>query len=272
VCLIASAPEYAFGFYDPIPQIAALAQKYGIGCHSDCCLGSYINPFTEEAGFKIPCEFDFKVPGVTSISCDPHKFCYGPKGLSVILYRTKELRRGTFFTISEWTGGMYVTPSLAGSRSGAVITGTWAALMKQGKQGFIDKAKTLLTAAHNIREAIKKSNGIQLISDHDNTVISFKSDVANCVAINDRMQKVHRWSLNTIQGPLSSHLVVTDANAQHWKEFVPCLEECLDFLKKNPEENDKGDAALYGLSEKIPNKGVVGEFIIYYLESILDAL
>jgi hypothetical protein len=86
------------------------------------------------------------------------------------------------------------------------------------------------------------------------------------------MQKVHRWSLNTIQGPLSSHLVVTDANAQHWKEFVPCLEECLDFLKKNPEENDKGDAALYGLSEKIPNKGVVGEFIIYYLESILDAL
>ena len=86
------------------------------------------------------------------------------------------------------------------------------------------------------------------------------------------MQKVHRWSLNTIQGPLSSHLVVTDANAQHWKEFVPCLEECLDFLKKNPEENDKGDAAFYGLSEKIPNKGVVGEFIIYYLESILDAL
>jgi len=165
-----------------------------------------------------------------------------------------------------------VTPSMAGSRSGAVITGTWAALMKQGKQGFIDKAKTLLTAAHNIREAIKKSNGIQLISDHDNTVVSFKSDVGNCVAINDRMQKVHRWSLNTIQGPLSSHLVVTDANAQHWKEFVPCLEECLDFLKKNPEENDKGDAALYGLSEKIPNKGVVGEFIIYYLESILDAL
>ena len=91
-----------------------------------------------------------------------------------------------------------MTPSLAGSRSGAVITGTWAALMKQGKQGFIDKAKTLLTAAHNIREAIKLSNGIQLISDHDNTVVSFKSDVANCVAINDRMQKVHRWSLNTI--------------------------------------------------------------------------
>lgn len=165
-----------------------------------------------------------------------------------------------------------MTPSMAGSRSGAVITGTWAALMKQGKQGFIDKAKTLLTAAHNIREAIKKSKGIQLISDHDNTVVSFKSDVGNCVAINDRMQKVHRWSLNTIQGPLSSHLVVTDANAQHWKEFVPCLEECLEFLKNNPEENDKGDAALYGLSEKIPNKGVVGEFIIYYLESILDAL
>ena len=66
--------------------------------------------------------------------------------------------------------------------------------------------------------------------------------------------------------------MVTDANASHWKEFKPAIEECLEFLRQNPLENDKGDAALYGLSEKIPNKGVIGQFIVYYLESILDAL
>lgn len=113
-----------------------MAQKFGTNCHSDCCLGSYINPFTEPAGFKLPWDFDFKLEGVTSISCDPHKFCYGPKGLSVIMFRTKELRRSSFFAVSQWPGGMYVTPTIAGSRSGAVIAGTWAALMKQGRDGF----------------------------------------------------------------------------------------------------------------------------------------
>jgi hypothetical protein len=85
--------------------------------------------------------------------------------------------------------------------------------MKHGKSGFLEKAKLLLTAASNIRTSLSLLPGIRLISDHDTTVVSFTSDVANCVALNERMQKVHRWSLNTIQGPLSSHLVVTDANA-----------------------------------------------------------
>ena len=130
VCLIASSPDYAFGNYDPVPAIAAMAQEFGTNCHSDCCLGSYINPFTEPAGYKLPNAYDFSVKGVTSISCDPHKFCYGPKGLSIIMFRTKELRRYQFAAVSDWPGGMYLTPSLSGSRSGATIAGTWAALMK----------------------------------------------------------------------------------------------------------------------------------------------
>lgn len=135
VCLIASSPEFSFGRFDPIPMISEMARQRGIGCHSDCCLGSFISVFTEEAGFKLPCLYDFRLEGVTSISTDPHKFCYGPKGASLLLFRNKELRRGTFFGVTEWNGGMYITPTLAGSRSGAVIAGTWAAIMKQGKEG-----------------------------------------------------------------------------------------------------------------------------------------
>jgi len=86
------------------------------------------------------------------------------------------------------------------------------------------------------------------------------------------MLKRHKWSLNTIQHPLSAHLVVTDANAPNWKSFAPALRDCIDHLLKNPEENNKGDAAFYGLSDMIPNKGVVGDFLIYYLEAVLDSL
>ena len=185
VALVGSAPEYAFGMFDNVPAIAALALKYSINCHSDCCLGSFINPFIKESGFKLPHLFDFKIPGVTSISCDPHKFCYGPKGCSIVLFRTVELRRSSFFTISSWPGGMYVTPTLAGSRSGSVISGTWAALMKFGKAGFLDKAKSILTAAREIRKDQTNVPGIVLISDHDTSVVSFTSNVVNCSALND---------------------------------------------------------------------------------------
>jgi sphinganine-1-phosphate aldolase len=272
VCLVASAPEYSFGIYDPIPRIAAMAQEFGTNCHSDCCLGSYINPFTEAAGFKVPCQFDFLLPGVTSISCDPHKFCYGPKGCSVVMFRTKELRRGSFFAIGDWHGGMYVTPTMQGSRSGAVITGTWAALMKQGKDGFQEKARSLLTAAKGIREDIKKIPELILVSEDDTTCVCFTSTKVNCAALNDLLLKNHRWSMNTIQKPLSSHLVVTDANAGNWKEFGPALRDCVEYLVAHPEENNRGDAAYYGMTEKIPNTGVIGDMIVMYLEAVLDAL
>lgn len=199
VCIVASAPEYPFGSFDPVPLIAGIAKEYGINCHSDCCLGSYINPFTEEAGFKLPCVFDFRLEGVTSISCDPHKFCYGPKGCSVVLFRNKELRRGTWHAVAGWPGGMYVTPTISGSRSGAIISGTWAALLKQGKSGFLDKAKTLLTAARKIRDEIKRSvPELILTSDDDTICVGITSKVINSVALVDLMKQRHRWSLNTI--------------------------------------------------------------------------
>jgi hypothetical protein len=103
-------------------------------------------------------------------------------------------------------------------------------------------------------------------------VVSFTSDKVNFVAVNDIMLKKHRWSLNTIQMPLSAHLVVTDANAANWKAFAPALKDSIDYLVQHPEENNRGDAALYGLTDMIPNKGVVGDFLVYYLEAVLDAL
>lgn len=135
ICLVASAPEYAFGNYDPIEEIAALAASYGIGCHSDCCLGSYVNPFIVELGFKLAYNFDFGVPGVTSISCDPHKYAYGPKGCSILMFREKSLREYQFFVSTDWNGGIYTTISVAGSRSGAIIAGTWASMLKHGVKG-----------------------------------------------------------------------------------------------------------------------------------------
>lgn len=132
ICLVASNPEFPFGTYDPTEKIATLAMEYGIGCHSDCCLGSYVNPFINELGYKLAGNYDFSVPGVTSISCDPHKYACGPKGVSIAMFRSKELRDYQIFVNSTWNGGIYSTTAMAGSRPGSVVMGTWASFLYQG--------------------------------------------------------------------------------------------------------------------------------------------
>lgn len=136
IALICSGPDFPYGTFDPVPKVAALAQKYGIGCHVDCCLGSFINPFVEDCGFKVPHYIDFRVPGVTSLSCDPHKYGLGPKGVSTLIFRNRDWRNYQFFADGKWNGGFYATTSIQGSRPGNVVVATWAVMAKMGYEGY----------------------------------------------------------------------------------------------------------------------------------------
>jgi sphinganine-1-phosphate aldolase len=128
ILIVGSCPSFPHGCQDDILTLSGIAIKNNIGLHVDCCLGGFIAPFMEAAGYPIP-PFDFRVPGVTSISADPHKYGYSPKGSSVVLYRTPELRQYQYFCCTDWPGGVYASPSIAGSRPGNIIVGCWAAMV-----------------------------------------------------------------------------------------------------------------------------------------------
>ncbi|MES2620667.1 MAG: aminotransferase class V-fold PLP-dependent enzyme [Bacteroidota bacterium] len=119
VVIVGSAPSFPHGTFDPIKEMSDIALKHGIGFHTDCCLGGFVVPFAEKLGYKVPI-VDFRLPGVTSMSVDTHKYGYAAKGTSVVLYRTPELRHYQFYTLTEWPGGLYFSPTLAGSRPGAL--------------------------------------------------------------------------------------------------------------------------------------------------------
>ncbi|MFY0575922.1 pyridoxal phosphate-dependent decarboxylase family protein [Cystobacter fuscus] len=136
VLVVGSAPSYPHGVVDPISELAALAQEKGVLFHVDACLGGFLLPFARRLGHAIP-EFDFAVPGVTSISADLHKYGYAAKGASVVLYRTPELRRYQFFTFAGWSGGLYASPSMAGTRPGGAIAAAWAVLKYLGEEGYL---------------------------------------------------------------------------------------------------------------------------------------
>ncbi len=154
IALVGSAGNYAHGLIDPIEEIAALAQSHGIGMHVDGCLGGWLLPWVERLGYDVPL-WDFRVPGVTSISADTHKYGYALKGSSVLLYRDKDLRKHQYFTYPDWPGGLYVSPGFAGSRSGGILASTWAALLATGESGYLAAADGIMRTATAIRDGIR---------------------------------------------------------------------------------------------------------------------
>ena len=120
VALVGSAGTYPHGVIDPIPQLGALALEHDLGLHIDGCLGGFILAWAESCGYPIT-PFDFSVPGVTSISIDTHKYGFGFKGSSVVLFKPHTLRRFHYYVMNGWPGGLYGSPGIAGSRSGGII-------------------------------------------------------------------------------------------------------------------------------------------------------
>ena len=172
VLVVGSAPSYPQGVIDPIPQLGALAGERGVLCHVDACLGGFILPFLVTLG-HITKPWDLSVPGVTSISADLHKYGYASKGVSVILYRNAELGRLQPFVTSNWLGGLYGSPAMAGTRPAGPIAAGWAVLHYLGEDGYLRLAATAHEAATAIKSTIASTSGLVLRGKPDATVFAF---------------------------------------------------------------------------------------------------
>lgn len=159
VLVVGSAPQYPQGVIDPIPEIAALAQSVDANCHVDACMGGFVLPFVEMLGREVP-PWDFRVPGVSSISADIHKLGYAPKGVSVILHRNKDLRRHQIFMFDGWLGGFYASPGMQGTRSGLPMAAAWAVMRHLGKDGYLELTRQMFQNADQIRAAIAEIDEI----------------------------------------------------------------------------------------------------------------
>ncbi|MFQ5751793.1 MAG: pyridoxal phosphate-dependent decarboxylase family protein, partial [bacterium] len=146
IVMVGSAPSFPHGIIDPIEELSELARKQGVGFHTDACLGGFLLPWAAKLGYDVPA-FDFRLPGVTSMSADTHKFGYAAKGTSVVLYRGAALRHYQYYTATDWPGGLYFSPTFAGSRPGALSAACWAAMLAIGEQGYMEATKNILQTA-----------------------------------------------------------------------------------------------------------------------------
>jgi glutamate/tyrosine decarboxylase-like PLP-dependent enzyme len=212
VVIIGSAGNYPYGTIDPIESLSQLAVERGVGLHVDGCLGGWILPWGQELGYPDIPVFDFRLPGVTSISADTHKYGYGLKGTSVLAWRDASWRRYHYYLRTDWKGGAYASPGLAGSRSGGLIAATWASMMRLGRQGYRERARRVFDTAFAMQAAVKRHASLRLMG-RPTFCFSFRSDEFNVYHVNDFM-KTRGWRFNGQQNPDAIHMCVTGPQTQ----------------------------------------------------------
>lgn len=270
--LVGSAPNFPHGIIDPIEKIAALGMKYNIPVHVDACLGGFLLPFLEDAGFSVDEKFDFSVEGVTSVSVDPHKYGYSPKGVSVLLYSDKKYLHCQYSIQTDWPGGVYASPSLPGSRPGGLIATCWAAMLLHGRLGYVKATATVMKVARRIKKELGSGNvpGLQVIGDPFVSVIAFKSDKFNILMLNDKLKDLG-WNLNVLQFPPSFHICVTlrhcvgSTEDNFIKEVKDCSKELLATSTAKPAKNSS--AAIYGMCQTLPDRSLVSDVCKMHLDA-----
>ena len=264
VVIVGSAPSFPHGMIDPIEELSELAREKAIGFHTDACLGGFVLPWAEKLGYAIPA-YDFRLPGVTSISADTHKYGYAPKGTSVILYRGLALRRYQYFTSTDWPGGLYFSPTFAGSRSGALSAACWAAMIKVGKNGYQAASRKILDTASKIKKGIHEISDLHILGD-PLWVIAFGSKTLDIYEVMDYMAN-RKWSLNGLHHPACVHICVTLRHTQPGvaERFIEDLKSAVDAVREKRAGIGKM-APIYGMAAHLPVRSLVGKLLERYID------
>ncbi|HLN52642.1 MAG TPA: aspartate aminotransferase family protein [Lentimicrobium sp.] len=304
ILIVGSAPSYSHGVVDPIEEMGKIALERNLFFHVDSCLGGFFLPFMEKLDYKIPL-FDFRIPGVTSISADMHKFGYGAKGASVILYRTKELWRSQFFVHCDWPGGLFGCTTFLGSRSGAPIMDALAMLMFHGMEGYMALTNKTMKAVEKLKSGICAIEGLSIVGEPVMCVLAFSSSKKDIYLIGDELHN-RGWYIDRIMYPEALHLIITNPNLENTDRFLTDLQQCVKAVRHNTlkrvsagvgiklgkklmtafpgktskllglkasgsvdtkqSTGGKSSASFYGIASSIENKTNLNDIVLNYLE------
>lgn len=306
ILIVGSAPSYAQGVVDPIRDLAPVALRHNLLFHVDACVGGLVLPFVRKLGYPVP-DFDFSIPGVTSMSADLHKYGYAAKGASVILYRNPQIRRHQFFVHTDWSGGIYVSPTMTGTRPGGPIAAAWAIMNYLGEDGYLKLTDQVMKTVTKIRDGAASVPGIKVLSNPDASVMALVSDRLNIYEVGDEMT-LRGWHLDRQQFPPSLHLTISPYHARVVEAFLRDLSDAVakarrpslrkmtnrimisvanlaarklpktwvsrltsktsSFVGASGDGLPQRSAAMYGLMGTLPNRGDLNEVVLDLLDQL----
>ncbi|SEG98218.1 Glutamate or tyrosine decarboxylase [Nonomuraea solani] len=234
ILVVASAPSYPQGVIDPVAEVAAVAAAAGVPCHVDACVGGWLLPWLREAGAAIP-PFDLSVPGVTSISCDLHKFGYSPKGASVVLFADPAMRRKAYFASAGWPGYTIINATVQSSRSAGPLGGAWATLQALGRQGYLELGRATLEATAELRAGLAVIPGLRVLGEPESSLVAFAGDGIDVFVLADEA-RARGWFLQpqlSYAGiPANLHITVTGVTLAGVEAMLKVIAESAEAARR----------------------------------------
>jgi len=265
ICVYSSAPTFPHGVVDPIESLAAVADSRGVGLHVDNCLGGFWLSFMQQQGLGRKFKWDFELKGVTTISLDIHKYGCASKGASVIAFRDKDLRRAGWIPVKDGNT-LYITPTLQGARSGAVMASAWGTIMHMGREGYLALAQRLHTLHSQLKEIVRNTKGIQLVADPDLSIVAIQADEEglNIYALATLLDR-RGWNTFTSSKPAAMAICIGERHDEVLKVWEEDLHDSLKELRANPDVKPEGDAGVYGTADLLPDQ-ILDDVMKSYLD------
>ena len=268
IAVVVSAPQYAHGVIDPVAEVGAVCAKARVPLHVDACVGGFVLPWIERLGRPLPA-WDFRVPAVTSISADLHKYAYAGKGASVLLWRSMKDMKHQFFVAADFPGGIYVSPTLIGTRPGGPVAAAWAALQGLGADGYQRLTADALEVADRVRAEVARIDGLRVIGDSRATIVAFGAAPGgpDIYTVADRLE-ARGWSVDRSQMPSAIHLTCTANHRPIIDEYVADLRAACAEVRADPSLGRSGSAPMYGMMAKLPVRGMVKQSVKKVMEAM----
>ena len=259
ILLVGSAVSYAHGVVDPVPELGRLALERDLLLHVDGCIGGFVLPYLRRLGRSVT-DFDFSVPGVTSMSMDFHKYAYCPKGSSVVLYRDASLRRHQLYAKAAWTGYTVINTTFQSTKSGGALAATWAALNYVGDDGYLEIADRTMAAVDAICAGVEAIDDLQVMVPPESNLVTLVSDTVNVFDVVDQMRS-RRWYVQPQLGFAGSreniHLSVGGSSLALVPELLADLAQACEAAKASP--TPPPDPSVVALLESLDPSTLDGE-------------
>lgn len=232
IMVFASAPAYPYGVMDPIAKIGAVAKARNLWFHVDACWGGFISPFAKALGYELPL-WDMEVEGVTSLSADIHKFGYGAKGASVLLFRDGRMREFERFEFSGWPRGTYSTPSFMGTSPAGAVAAAWAVMQYLGFEGYLETTRLAMDATSRLIDGVNAIPGLRCLEPNREANLfaytSIDPDV-DIIAVADALER-NGWLRGQLREPFAIHQGVNPAHHPVVDEYLEAVSEAVSVVR-----------------------------------------
>ncbi|MGB9774712.1 MAG: tyrosine decarboxylase MfnA [Bacteroidota bacterium] len=222
LAIVGIAGTTGLGIVDPIHDLSEIVEAHDIYLHVDAAFGGFVLPFLKEMGFKVP-DFDFRLPGVSSITVDPHKMGLAPIPAGGILFKDKRAVEAISKRVPYLAGGEAEQATLTGSRPGASAIAVWALLKHLGKEGYMAIVKRCMDLTWKFYGEVSRIDGLKPVTKPVMNIVGVKSDVADIRFIAGELRK-RGWAVSLFNGYMRV-VIMPHTKPSHLKSFLKDLSE-----------------------------------------------